>query len=60
MKAIPLAEYPASTLEGLLSGIPFYKDLLFHDPDQLDVLKAHSKIFEPPRRANGATPSPWL
>lgn len=47
MKSIPLTDYPASTLEGLLSGIPFYKDLLFHDPDQMEVLKQHSSIYEP-------------
>lgn len=47
MKSIPLAEYPAGTLEGLLSGIPFYKDLLFNDPEQMEVLKRHSSIYEP-------------
>ena len=47
MKSNPLTELPPATLEGLLSGIPFYKDLLFNDPDQMEVLKQHSKIFEP-------------
>ncbi|MCD6061781.1 MAG: cyclic nucleotide-binding [Moraxellaceae bacterium] len=47
MKSNPLTELPPATLEGLLSGIPFYKDMLFNDPDQMEILKQHSKIFEP-------------
>lgn len=47
MKSIALTDYPAATLEGLLAGIPFYKDLLFNEPDQMEVLKQHSKIYEP-------------
>lgn len=47
MKSIPIASYSPDTLENLLSGIPFYKDLIFNDPDQMDVLKRHSAIYEP-------------
>lgn len=47
MKSIPIASYSPDTLENLLSGIPFYKDLIFNDPDQMDVLKRYSSIYEP-------------
>lgn len=47
MKSIPIANYSPDTLESLLSGIPFYKDLIFNDPDQMEVLKQHSAIYEP-------------
>lgn len=47
MKTIPISHYSPDTLEGLLSGIPFYKDLIFHAPEQMEVLKAHSSIYEP-------------
>lgn len=47
MKSIPIATYSPDTLENLLSGIPFYKDMIFNDPDQMDVLKRHSSIYEP-------------
>ncbi|MDF2446376.1 MAG: cyclic nucleotide-binding [Moraxellaceae bacterium] len=47
MKSIPIATYSPDTLENLLSGIPFWKDMIFNDPDQMDVLKRHSSIYEP-------------
>lgn len=47
MKSIPITQYSPDMLESLLSGIPFYKDLIFHDPDQMEVLKAHSALYEP-------------
>ncbi|HEX4870615.1 MAG TPA: cyclic nucleotide-binding domain-containing protein [Moraxellaceae bacterium] len=47
MKSIPISSYSPDTLETLLSGIPFYKDLIFNDPDQMEVLKKHSAIYEP-------------
>lgn len=47
MKIIPLSSYSRDTLEALLSGIPFYKDLMFNDPGQMDVIKQHSSVYEP-------------
>lgn len=47
MKSISISSYAPDTLEALLSGIPFYKDLIFNDPDQMEVLKKHSAIYEP-------------
>lgn len=47
MKCIPLSNYSPDTLESLLSGIPFYKDLMFNDPAQMEVLKRHSNVYEP-------------
>lgn len=47
MKTIPVSNYLPDTLESLLSGIPFYKDLIFNDPEQMEVLKKYSAIYEP-------------
>ena len=47
MKATPVSTLSADTLDNLLSGIPFYKDLMFNDPDQMKVLLKHSQLFEP-------------
>lgn len=47
MKRIALTTYSADTLESLLSGIPFYKDLSFSDPEQLATLIRHSSVYEP-------------
>ncbi|MDI1302266.1 MAG: cyclic nucleotide-binding domain-containing protein [bacterium] len=47
MKCIALGTYPADTLDVLLSGIPFYKDLSFSDPEQMAILLRHSSVYEP-------------
>lgn len=47
MKSVPISNYTPDMLETLLSGIPFYKDLIFNDPQQMEVLKRHSCIYEP-------------
>ncbi|HET8730737.1 MAG TPA: cyclic nucleotide-binding domain-containing protein [Moraxellaceae bacterium] len=47
MKSTPISNYSPDMLEALLSGIPFYKDLAFNDPEQMDVLKKYSAIYEP-------------
>ncbi|MCC2637114.1 MAG: cyclic nucleotide-binding domain protein [Moraxellaceae bacterium] len=47
MKSIPITTYSSDMLDNLLSGIPFYKDMIFNDPDQMEILKRHSSIYEP-------------
>jgi hypothetical protein len=47
MKSIPITSYSSDTLETLLSGIPFYKDMIFNDPEQMEMLKRFSAIYEP-------------
>lgn len=47
MKTIALSNYPHETLETLLSGIPFYKDLMIEDRLQTDILLRYSRVFEP-------------
>lgn len=47
MKTIALTTYPGETLETLLSGIPFYKDLMLEDRPQLEALLRYSRVFEP-------------
>lgn len=47
MKSTPISTYSPDMLESLLSGIPFYKDLIFNDPEQMELLKQHSAIYEP-------------
>lgn len=47
MKATPVSSLKPDVLDSLLSGIPFYKDLMFNDPDQMKVLLKHSQLYEP-------------
>lgn len=47
MKSIALTSYPPETLETLLSGIPFYKDLMVDNREQTDTLLKFSRVFEP-------------
>jgi len=47
MKTIPLTSYPHEMLETLLSGIPFYKDLVLEDKLQTGILMRYSHVFEP-------------
>lgn len=47
MKTVALSNYPPETLETLLSGIPFYKDLMVEDRLQTDILLRYSRVFEP-------------
>jgi hypothetical protein len=47
MKCIALGTYPTDTQDVLLSGIPFYKDLSFSDPEQMAILLRHSSVYEP-------------
>ena len=47
MKSIALTNYPPETLETLLSGIPFFKDLMLESREQTDTLLRYSRIFEP-------------
>ncbi|MFP5431066.1 MAG: cyclic nucleotide-binding domain-containing protein [Gammaproteobacteria bacterium] len=47
MKATPVSSLKPDALDSLLSGIPFYKDLMFNDPEQMKVLLKHSQLYEP-------------
>lgn len=47
MKSIPLTQYSNDTLTTLLSGIPYFKDMMFNDPDLMDLLAKFSSIYEP-------------
>ena len=47
MKSTPITSLKPDMLDTLLSGIPFYKDLMFNDPDQMKILLSHSQLFEP-------------
>lgn len=47
MKSIPLSKFSSDTLESLLSGIPYFKDMMFSDPDLMDLLARYSSIHEP-------------
>lgn len=47
MKSIPLTQYSNDTLTALLSGIPYFKDMMFNDPDLMDLLAKYSSIYEP-------------
>lgn len=47
MKSTPITSLKPDMIETLLSGIPFYKDLMFNDPDQMKILLSHSQLFEP-------------
>ncbi len=47
MKTTNLAVLKTEAVNNLLSGIPFYKDLMFNDPEQTRVLLSHSKLYEP-------------
>ncbi|MFZ5724614.1 MAG: cyclic nucleotide-binding domain-containing protein [Pseudomonadota bacterium] len=47
MKTLALTAYPADTLDTLLSGIPFFKDLMLESREQTDTLLRFSRIFEP-------------
>jgi hypothetical protein len=50
MKSTPIADLTPDALKNLnalLSGIPFYKDLMFDDPEQMQVLLSHSALLEP-------------
>ncbi len=46
MRKIPLKEYPQSTIQTLLSQIPFFNDLALHDNQQYEVLLNHSTMIE--------------
>lgn len=46
MKSIPLSEYPDSTIQTLLSQIPFFNDLSLHDHQQFELLLKHSSMVE--------------
>lgn len=47
MKTTPITSLTPDVLDALLSGIPFYKDLMFNDPEQMKLLLSHSLLFEP-------------
>lgn len=47
MKTIALSNYPQETLDNLLSGIPFFKDLMLEDKLQTGILMRYSNVFEP-------------
>lgn len=47
MKAMPLSAFPVDSLDTLLSGIPFFKDLMLESREQTDTLLRYSRIFEP-------------
>lgn len=50
MKSTPITSLTSDALNVLnaqLSGIPFYKDLMFNDPEQMTVLLSHSTLIEP-------------
>ncbi len=47
MKSTPLSSVPRDSLETLLSGIPFYKDLMLESREQTDTLLRFSSFYEP-------------
>lgn len=47
MKTTPITSLTPDALDTLLSGIPFYKDLMFNDPEQMKLLLSHSLLYEP-------------
>lgn len=47
MKSIPLSQYSSDMLQTLLSGIPYFKDMMFNDPDLMDLIAKYSCIYEP-------------
>lgn len=46
MQAVPVHQYPKESLDYLLGGIPFFRDLKNNDQHQLDTLLSFSKIYE--------------
>lgn len=46
MRKIPLSDYSQSTIQTLLSQIPFFNDLSLHDVQQYDLLLKHSSMIE--------------
>jgi len=47
MKSTPITSLTPNALDALLSGIPFFKDLMFNDPEQMKILLSYSQLFEP-------------
>ena len=46
MRKIPLKDYSQSTIQTLLSQIPFFNDLALHDSQQYELLLHHSSMIE--------------
>ncbi len=46
MKIIPLTTYDQETIDGLLSGVPFFRDLKVNDEPQYRLLLSYSNFFE--------------
>lgn len=46
MKIIPLTTYSQETIDGLLSGIPFFRDLKVTDEAQYRLLLSYSNFYE--------------
>ena len=46
MKIIPLTSYDQNTVDGLLSGVPFFRDLKMEDEPQYRLLLSYSSFYE--------------
>jgi len=46
MKVIPLTRYDQDTVDGLLSGVPFFRDLKVKDESQYKLLLSYSSFYE--------------
>lgn len=46
MKTIPLTSYSQETIDGLLSGVPFFRDLKVSDESQYRLLLSYSNFYE--------------
>src|SRR5690606_800363 len=46
MKVIPISSYDQDTVDGLLSGVPFFRDLKVNDESQYRLLLSYSNFYE--------------
>ncbi len=46
MKVVPLTRYDQDTVDGLLSGVPFFRDLKVKDESQYKLLLSYSNFYE--------------
>jgi hypothetical protein len=46
MKVIPITSYDQETVDGLLSGVPFFRDLKINDEAQYRLLLSYSNFYE--------------
>lgn len=46
MKVLPISSYDQDTVDGLLSGVPFFRDLKVNDEAQYRLLLSYSSFYE--------------